>query len=242
MNPPALARAALFDLDGTLLDTAPDLAAALNLLLQEERRAPLALAVVRPFVSHGAIAVVHTGFPELDIQGEAFAQLRARFLAHYRAGLAVHTRLFPGFAAVLATLDAHALPWGIITNKAGWLTEPLLQQLGLLERAACVISGDTFPERKPHPRPLLAAAERIGVAPDRCVYVGDALRDVQAALGAGMRPLAVRFGYLNPIDQPEHWAVAGWLEQPQDLLSWLDLGTPARPLQQDCYLGATRGE
>jgi phosphoglycolate phosphatase len=226
----ARAHAALFDLDGTLLDTAPDLAAALNALLAEEQRAALALHIVRPHVSNGAIAVLRTGFPELDIHGEAFERLRRRFLQHYRATLTVHTRLFPGYEAVLTTLEQHRMPWGIITNKAAWLTEPLLDALGLRTRAACVLSGDTLAERKPHPRPLLVAAQRIGVAPAACVYVGDALRDVQAARAAGMVPLGVRFGYLNAADQPDSWPVAGWLDEPGDLLPWLQLeaGGPAR--------------
>ncbi len=224
MSPRSQARAALFDLDGTLLDTAPDLSAALNVLLAEERRPPLSLAIIRPHVSTGAVAVVRTGFPEVEVEGAAFEQLRLRFLDHYRAAVAVHTRLFPGFEAVLATLEAHALPWGIITNKAGWLTEPLLEELGLLARAACVVSGDTLPVRKPHPQPLLLAAERIGVPPSECVYVGDALRDVQAACAAGMVPLGARYGYLNVAEAPDTWPVAGWLDEPQDLLPWLRIG------------------
>jgi phosphoglycolate phosphatase len=215
------ARAALFDLDGTLLDTAPDLAAALNALLREEQRPALELAVVRPHVSSGAVAVVRVGFP--GVSGAAFERLRRRFLELYGAAVSVHSRLFPGFEAVLATLEAHRLPWGIVTNKARWLTEPLLIDLGLHARAACVLSGDTLPERKPHPRPLLVAAEQIGVAPADCVFVGDALRDVQAARAAGMVPLAVRFGYLDPADRPDTWPVAAWLDVPADLLSWLHL-------------------
>jgi phosphoglycolate phosphatase len=213
------ARAALFDLDGTLLDTAPDLTAALNVLLREEQRPALELAVVRPHVSGGAVAVVRVAFP--GVSGEAFERLRRRFLELYGAAVSVHTRLFPGFEPVLATLEAHGLPWGIVTNKARWLTEPLLIDLGLHSRAACVLSGDTLPERKPHPRPLLVAAERIGVAPRDCVFVGDALRDVQAACAAGMVPLAVRYGYLDPADHPEAWPVAAWLDVPADLLPWL---------------------
>ena len=227
MSTPARARAALFDLDGTLLDTAPDLAAALNVLLAEERREALTLATIRPHVSTGAIAVVHTGFPEIEVGGAAFEALRLRFLDHYRAALTVHTRLFPGFDVVLATLEAHALPWGIITNKAAWLTEPLLDELGLRTRAACVVSGDTLRVRKPHPQPLLLASERIGVPVAECVYVGDALRDVQAARAAGMVPLGARYGYLNAAEEPDTWPVAGWLEEPSDLLPWLRLGRKA---------------
>lgn len=219
----ARARAALFDLDGTLLDTARDMAAALNLLLAEEGQAGLALEVVRPLVSNGAVGLVRVGFPQFIVGSAEFERLRERFLAHYRSGLCVHTQLFPGFEKVLATLEAHALPWGIITNKAAWLTEPLLAALGLSARAACVVSGDTLPQRKPHPRPLLHAAELIAVAPAECVYLGDALRDVQAAQAAGMVPLGARFGYVNAADDPMSWPVAGWLDDPHELLSWLEL-------------------
>ncbi|HEV7432086.1 MAG TPA: phosphoglycolate phosphatase [Steroidobacteraceae bacterium] len=216
-------RAAFFDLDGTLLDTARDMAAALNVLLAEQGRAALALEVVRPRVSNGAIALVRLGFPELSVDSAEFEKLRERFLAHYRSALCVHTQLFPGFEAVLATLEAHALPWGVITNKAAWLTEPLLESLGLSARAACVVSGDTLPQRKPHPQQLLHAAELIAVAPSECIYLGDALRDVQAARAAGMVPLGARFGYVNSDDDPTSWPVAGWLDDPHDLLSWLAL-------------------
>ncbi|MDE2220989.1 MAG: phosphoglycolate phosphatase [Gammaproteobacteria bacterium] len=226
----------MFDLDGTLLDTAPDLTAALNVLLAEERREALSLAAVRPHVSTGAIAVVRRGFPELEVGTAAFEALRLRFLDHYRATVAVHSRLFPGFELVLATLEHHALPWGIITNKAGWLTDPLLDALGLRARAACVVSGDTLKVRKPHPDPLLLAAKRIGVPAADCVYVGDALRDVQAARAAGMVPLGARYGYLNDAERPESWPVAGWLDEPQDLLPWLRL-----PLRRAAAGGVAAG-
>lgn len=223
MSTPARSRAALFDLDGTLLDTAPDLAAALDVLLAEEGREPLPLATVRPHVSTGAIAVVHVGFPEIERSSPEFEALRQRFLVHYSASLAVHTKLFPGFEDVLSTLEAQSIPWGIITNKAGWLTEPLLEELGLLARAACVVSGDTLAVRKPHPDQLLLAARRIGMPVADCVYVGDALRDVQAARAAGMVPLGARYGYLNAAEEPDSWPVAGWIEHPRDLLPWMQL-------------------
>jgi phosphoglycolate phosphatase len=213
----------LFDLDGTLLDTARDMAAALNALLAEEGRSALELDRVRPLVSNGANGLVRLGFPEYSAGSAEFEQRRERFLALYRSALCVHTCLFPGFEAVLSTLEDHALPWGVITNKAAWLTEPLLERLGLSARAACVVSGDTLPERKPHPRPLLHAAELIAVDPAQCVYLGDALRDVQAARAAGMVPLGARFGYINAADNPTSWPVAGWLDNPHELLSWLAL-------------------
>ena len=227
MSPAGTARAALFDLDGTLLDTAADMTGALNLLRGEMALPPLPLALVRPQVSNGAIAMVRTAFP--DAAGEEFERLRLRFLDIYRTHLAVHTRLFPGFEAVLKQLDDCGLPWGIVTNKAAWLTEPLLEALDLRQRAGCVLSGDSLPERKPHPRPLLVAAEQLQRAPAECVYVGDALRDVQAANGAGMCALGAQFGYLNPLDEPHTWPVAGWLASPRDLLPWLDLQIIAGP-------------
>ncbi len=226
MSARGTARAALFDLDGTLLDTAPDMAAALNVLRVEMAGEPLPFSLVRPQVSNGAIAMIRTAFPAAA--GEEFERLRLRFLDIYRANLVVHTQLFPGFEAVLQRLEADAIPWGVVTNKAAWLTEPLLETLGLRRRAGCVLSGDSLPERKPHPRPLLVAAQRLGVAASDCVYVGDALRDVQAANGAGMCALGAQFGYLNPLDEPQHWPVAGWLAAPEDLLPWLDLRAPRR--------------
>ena len=229
MSPAApRARAVLFDLDGTLLDTAPDMIGALNALLAESARDPVDFAALRPLVSHGGVALVRAAFPE--VSGGVFEQLRERFLELYRANLAVHTRLFPGFEAVLATLGAQAVPWGVVTNKPGWLTEPLLAQLGLWDRAGCVLSGDTLPERKPHPRPLLVAAEQLGIEPAHCLFVGDALRDVQAAQGAGMVPIGAGYGYLDPNDDPASWGVAGWIATPAELLPWLGLREPSHPV------------
>jgi N-acetyl-D-muramate 6-phosphate phosphatase len=215
------ARAALFDLDGTLLDTAADMVHALNLLRLEQALSPLPFALLRLQVSNGGVAMMRSAFP--DTEGPQFERLHQRFLDIYRANLVVHTQLFAGFETVLSRLEQCAIPWGIVTNKAAWLTEPLLAALGLRQRAGCVLSGDTLPERKPHPRPLLVAAEQLGLAPAQCVYVGDALRDVQAANAAGMCALGAQFGYLNPADEPQHWPVAGWLATPHDLLPWLDL-------------------
>ena len=154
-------RAALFDLDGTLLDTAPDMAAALNVLREEQRQSHVEFALIRPQVSNGAAAVVRVGFPAAD--AEQAEQLRLRFLDIYALQLADQTRLFRGFDEVLGTLEAHGIPWGVVTNKPARLTEPLLDALKLTARAACIVSGDTIPERKPHPAPLRLAAERIGI-------------------------------------------------------------------------------
>jgi 2-phosphoglycolate phosphatase len=212
-------RAVLFDMDGTLLDTAPDMVGALNALRGERNLAPLPYEVVRSAVSHGAARVVRTGFESV---GEPeFTQLQQRFLQIYRGALSAHTRLFPGMLEVLDELDARGLKYGIVTNKAAWLTEPLLEQLQLRNRFACVVSGDTLAQRKPHPLPLLHAAALAGVAPEACVYVGDAQRDVEAAHAAGMPALVANYGYLRADEDSRAWGGDIYLQQPLDLLDWL---------------------
>ena len=221
MIPDTPLTAVLLDLDGTLLDTAPDLARALNTLRGEQQLAPLAFAVIRPHVSNGSNAVVRLGFPDAD--SAQFDALRARFLELYRTHLVVDTRLFPGFEQVLVQLEAHRIPWGVITNKPGWLTEPLLQQLGLYQRAACVLSGDSLPRSKPDPLPLLTAARTLGVEPARCLYLGDALRDMQAARAAGMIALGASFGYIGADEDIADWPVTAWIDEPLELLAWVGL-------------------
>jgi N-acetyl-D-muramate 6-phosphate phosphatase len=212
-------QAVLFDLDGTLLDTAPDMVAALNNLRREHHLAPLPYEVVRAAVSHGASRVVRTGFE--TAKDPEFGQLQQRFLEIYRGALSVETRLFPGMPEVLDELDVRGLKAGIITNKAGWLTEPLLEQLNLRSRFACVVSGDTLPVRKPHPQPLLHAAALAHVPPEACIYVGDAQRDVEAAHAAGMPALVANYGYLRPDEDTTSWDGDLYLEKPLDLLDWL---------------------
>ena len=214
-------RGALFDLDGTLLDTAPDIANAMNRLLREERRAELPFEQMRCQVSNGTAAVLRLAYADA---GESdFAALLQRLLAHYREHIAVHTRPFAGFEATLRALEVAGIPWGVVTNKPGWLTDPLLDALQLLQRAACVVSGDSLTERKPHPRPLLIAAALMHREPGECVYLGDAQRDIDAARAAGMLALGARFGYLGPDDEPDTWRAAAWLDQPTDLLAWFQL-------------------
>lgn len=217
-------QAVLFDLDGTLLDTAPDMGGALNELRAERGLGALEAAVIRPHVSHGAAALLRLGFgtpPEAELE-----RLRERFLVLYRARIARETRLFAGGEHVLAEIERRNLPWGVVTNKPGWLTVPLLEALGLRARAACIVSGDTLPERKPHPRPLLHAAAELARAAERCIYVGDAERDMLAAHAAGMVGLVARFGYIGPADDPLSWPSQGSLAGPADLLGWLDTGDP----------------
>jgi phosphoglycolate phosphatase len=215
------AAAILFDLDGTLLDTAPDMVGALNRLRAEEARAPLPYAQVRNNVSHGAMRLVALGFPEA--QGDEFERLRQRFLQVYAANLADGTRLFDGFDGVLDALEAQGVPWGVVTNKPGWLTDPLMDRLGLASRACCIVSGDTVAERKPHPLPLLHAAELSGVDPTRCVYVGDAERDIVAGRAAGMQTVVAAYGYLGPDDSPAQWNPDGIVQRPEQILDWLTL-------------------
>jgi N-acetyl-D-muramate 6-phosphate phosphatase len=212
-------RCVLFDLDGTLLDTAPDMVAALNALRLEHGEPPLPYDLVRGAVSHGAARIVKTGFP--DAADENFEALRARYLQIYSGALAVHTRLFPGMEQVLNNLDCVGLSAGIVTNKPGWLTTPLLEQLNLTARFVCVVSGDSLAERKPHPLPLLHAAQLAGVTAQQCVYVGDALRDIQAAHAAQMPGLVADYGYLLPDEDSSTWGGDAHLKQPLDILTWL---------------------
>ena len=215
-----LIKAVLFDLDGTLLDTAQDFMEALNRLRAEEQLAPLSYEAVRCQVSHGANALVRLSFGELPAaEHEA---MRTRLLDIYRKQLAKHTCLFEGGDELLAALETRGLHWGIVTNKPGWLTDPLLVEVGLHTRARAVVSGDTLSERKPHPLPLLHAASTMGIPPAECVYVGDAERDMQAAQAAGMYALIARFGYFREEDRADTWFSHGSLETPLELIDWLD--------------------
>jgi 2-phosphoglycolate phosphatase len=218
-------RTVLFDLDGTLLDTAPDLADALNTVLVEQGRAPLPFENIRPVVSHGGIALIELGF-RLERSDPAFEALRQRLLVVYRANLSGRTRPFPGMPELLDAIEARGLNWGVVTNKPGWLTDPLLQELGLYQRAACVVSGDTLDERKPHPAPMLYACEQAGSTPAQCVYVGDAQRDIDAGNNAGMHTLVALFGYIQADDDPHSWAASAAIETPAEVLEWIDRVSP----------------
>jgi N-acetyl-D-muramate 6-phosphate phosphatase len=212
-------RAVLFDLDGTLLDTAPDLVSALNAVRVEQGRAPLAFDLARTQVSHGSSGLIRLGFP--DLSGEPLEALRLRLLDVYSVHLAVGTRLFDGCQQVLDYLTKHDMPWGIVTNKPAFLTQPLLVTLKLDQLAACVVSGDTLPQRKPHPAPLQLAASQLQIAPGHCLYVGDAERDVQSARAAGMPVLVARYGYLGPDDDPASWQPDGHIDSPLQILDFL---------------------
>ena len=214
-------RTVLFDLDGTLLDTAPDLADALNTVLVEKHRDTLPYAEIRGVVSHGGIALIRLGFG-INPSDPDFEPLRQRLLDIYHANIANRTRPFPGMPELLDELELRGLNWGVVTNKPGWLTDPLLRQLALYERAACVVSGDTLTERKPHAAPMLHACEQAGSRPAECVYIGDAERDIEAGRNARMHTLAALFGYFMPEDRPLEWQADGSISQPLELLQWLD--------------------
>ena len=215
-------RGVLFDLDGTLLDTAPDMAAALNRLRAAEGLDFLPFGQIRCLVSHGAPRLLKFAFD--DPAPERYESLRKRFLDDYRTALAVETRLFSGFDVVLSAIEQAGLRWGIVTNKPGWLAEPWLAEVGLAARCTCLVAGDTLPERKPHPLPLLHAAQLLGLEPRHCVYVGDAERDVQAARNAGMIPLVAGFGYLGEGEDPSAWQAEAVISRPEELAEWLELG------------------
>jgi phosphoglycolate phosphatase len=220
MIPTSRARGILFDLDGTLIDSAPDLAAAANRLRAEYDLAPLPEADLRPMVGSGARGMVGIAFG-VGPDDPRFPGLRDAFLAHYETGLLQRTCAFAGIEALLAGLEARGLPWGIVTNKAERFTRPIVEGLGLASRAAVVVCGDTTPRAKPFPDPLLHAARVLGLEAADIVYVGDDHRDAQAAQAAGMPMLAATWGYLG-LGEPIHaWGADALVQAPGDVLSWL---------------------
>ncbi len=212
----------LFDLDGTLVDSAPDLAGAANDLRAQHGLRPLAYADLRPMVGTGARGMVGVAFGVAPDDAR-FVDLRDAFLARYAQRLLAHTRVFDAMQEVLDQLDARGQRWGIVTNKAMRFTAPIVEGLGLAARAAVLIAGDTTPHAKPHPEPLLEAARRLAVAPAACAYVGDDERDIVAGRAAGMCTLAAAWGYLGRGEPVQAWAADVVLETPAALLQWLDL-------------------
>lgn len=219
----------LFDLDGTLLDTAPDLGAALNAQRAEHRMPPLPQERIRPVVSHGSPALLKLGFG-IEPNDSRYATMRARLLEIYRGCLHRETRMFRGVDTLLHALEQGALRWGVVTNKPGALTLPLLEAFDLKQRAACIVSGDSVPRRKPHPDQLLHACVLAGALPQETIYVGDAERDVQAAHAAGMRALVALYGYIGNDEHPESWQADALLAAPGDLLDWLRTQTAIKPV------------
>lgn len=213
-------RAVLFDLDGTLIDSAPDLAGAANDMRVERGQAPLPYAQLRPMVGSGARGMVGRAFGA--VPGDAdFESLRDEFLSRYEVRMARETHVFAAMLPVLDLLRSHGLPWGIVTNKATRFSAPLVAALGLHTDAATLVCGDTTPHAKPHPAPLLEAALRMGFAAVDCYYVGDDLRDVQAGRAAGMITVAAAWGYLGEGESIEAWGADHVIQTPDQLLTLL---------------------
>lgn len=205
--------AVLFDLDGTLLDTADDLVNALDALLASVGRPPADRQIARSQVSQGSVALTRLGFPEV-LDTDEFERLRLQFLDHYNAAVCIDTAAYAGIETILKWIEAAGIPWGIVTNKPGFLTAQVLAHLGLDQRAACVVSGDTLPRRKPHPDPLLLACQQIQRQPQHCLYVGDDPRDIHAGNAAGMYTAVAAYGYVDPQMDVNTWGADFIVDQP----------------------------
>jgi 2-phosphoglycolate phosphatase len=214
-----MTKAVLFDLDGTFADTAPDLAYALNVMRAGRKLPPVALEATRPVTSRGARGLLGVGFG-LAPEDADYLPMRTEFLDIYEQNLCRDTTLFPGIDELLENLESRGVAWGIVTNKAERFAKPLMTLLRLDGRCACIVGGDTTPRMKPHPDPLLAAARLLDVAPSACIYVGDDRRDIDAGRAAGMRTIAVNYGYLDGGD-PHAWEADAVVDCPQDVLRHL---------------------
>ena len=224
-----MVEAVLFDLDGTLADTAPDMARTVNLMRSSRGLAPVALELVRPHVSNGARGMIGAAFGYTPEHPE-FASMREEFLALYADNLCVATRLFPGMAELLDALEREGLAWGVVTNKLERFARPVLEGLGIAHRAGTIVGGDTCERPKPFPDPLLYAARAIKVAASRTLYVGDDERDVQAARAAGMGVLVAGYGYVGAGAPPSTWGADGIVDSASAIAAWIGLGgTPLRP-------------
>ena len=205
----------LFDLDGTLADTAPDLAASLNYVLTKHGNKPLPYETIRPVVSHGGMALITLGFGKEHPQFDTYYK---ELLDYYLNNIANETTLFPGMNELLVELENKNINWGVVTNKPAWLTDPLLDELNLTSRAATVVSGDTLEQRKPHPAPLFHACNQAGSEAEECLYVGDAERDIEAGNRAGMITIVALFGYIAESDAPDNWGAHSLINSPQAII------------------------
>lgn len=214
-------RAVLFDMDGTLLDTAPDFIAVVQAMRADQGLAPLPEQRIRDVVSGGARAMVANAF-EIDPLSGDFETLRLDFLARYAEGCARHTRLFDGMAELLADIEAAHLRWGVATNKPVRFAEPVMQQLGLAERCAVLVCPDHVSKSKPDPEMLLLACQKLELDPRATLFIGDDLRDIEAGRAAGCRTVAVTYGYIHPDDNPRHWGADVVIDDPRELRTLLD--------------------
>ena len=217
--------AVLFDLDGTLADTAPDMARTVNAMRAKRGLAPVATELVRPHVSKGARGMICSAF-EMTTEHPDFLAMREEFLDIYGRALCVDTVLFPGMAELLASLEADGIAWGVVTNKFERFARPILEKLGVADRAGAIVGGDTCPRPKPFPDPLLFAAEQMRVAPESTLYVGDDERDVQAARAAGMPVIVAGYGYLGDGPPPILWGADGIIDSPSGIEDWIQARAP----------------
>lgn len=215
-------KAVLFDLDGTLIDSAPDLGAAADQMRVARGLPSLPLAQYRPMAGAGARGMLGVAFgitpdrPDYDV-------LREEFFRNYELRMTQTTYAFEGIAQLLVDIEARGLAWGIVTNKSSRFTDPLTRAMPLLKSARAVVSGDTTPHSKPHPEPLFEAARRLALPPEACIYVGDDERDIVAGRAAGMKTVAALYGYLGAVDATEHWGADAAIKYPHELLQWLDV-------------------
>jgi phosphoglycolate phosphatase len=217
--------AVLFDLDGTLADTAPDMARTVNVMRERRGLAPVASEKVRPHVSKGARGMICSAF-EITVDDPGYAAMRDEFLDIYSGNLCIGTCLFPGMADLLGALEADGMRWGVVTNKFERLARSVIEGLGLAGRVGVVVGGDTLARSKPFPDPLLHAAAVLGARPARTLYVGDDPRDVQAARAAGMPVLVAGYGYLGDSPQPDRWGADAVVQTVEEIGSWIRNRTP----------------
>ncbi len=210
----------LFDLDGTLVDTAVDLANALNVVRQHKGLEVLPLDVIKPTVSLGGNAMINLAFG-LKEYDEGFEEIRDAFLRHYSENIAIHSRLFDGMETVLNHIEDKNIPWGIVTNKSKWLTNPLVTELELDKRTKCIVSGDTTEYRKPHPAPLHYACQLLNADEAETIYIGDAERDIEAGKRAGMHTLIALYGYIDADSEPNSWQADGTVNSPEEIIDVL---------------------
>lgn len=214
-------QAVLFDMDGTLLDTAPDFIAIIQAMRQDQGLAPADEARLRGVISGGAKAMILAGFG-VDPLGAELEPLRLEFLERYQTQCAVHTRLFDGMAEILRDLDAARLRWGVVTNKPVRFAEPIMQRLGLAERSACLVCPDHVTHSKPDPEMVVLACRQLAVDPQTALFIGDDLRDIESGRAAGSKTVAARYGYIHPDDHPEHWGADAIIDHPLELRALLD--------------------
>ncbi len=213
-------RAVLFDLDGTLIDSAPDLGAAADQLRIDKGLAPLGLSLYRPHTGTGARGMLKIAF-QMDPDHPEFMDLREAFFRNYEDNLVVHTAPFDGVSELIDQLNLRGLAWGIVTNKSERFTNPIVGKIPLLSKAKTVISGDTTPHAKPHPEPIFEAMRRMGFSPKECVYIGDDERDIAAGKAAGVKTIAAGYGYLGDRGDIDHWGADINIYSPLELVKWL---------------------